>query len=804
MSLASLRTAVAAAVVWLPVVVAGPSPGVQAGVAGVVADRFVSLGVSAGATSDLPGPSPRFIVRLRPASRLDSAAAVQSIVGTASAVVWSDAINGFTATLTGDEVRMLRGDPHVASIEPDTAIYATSDQGNPTWGLDRLDQETLPLDSTYSYGTSGSGVTAYIVDTGIRTTHREFVGRIPRGTYVDYGDGSGVEDCNGHGTHVASTIGGTTYGVAKSVQLVPVKVFSCAGSTTVSAVIAGLDWVISDHTAGTPAVVNMSLGGSASSALDEAVSAVIADGISVVIAAGNDAGDACDFSPGRVTAAITVGASQIDDSTAGYSNYGSCLDVYAPGSNIAAAWIGSDTASTLMSGTSMAASHVTGAVARVLETAPGASPAQVWSMLDAQTVSGELVSTHPGDPNKLVHIAPGWVAPQTQPSAVVPVPTSDTTPRSSGFTALNPTRIFDTRPGEADGAIVVPKTRYDGSNVLSVMIAGAAGVPETNVAAVSLNITVVDPVGPGFITVYPCGDRPLASTLNYVAGETVANASITAVSPEGEVCVFTSTGAYLLADVNGWFATGSGFSPLTPARIFDTRPDQAQGEVVVPKHRSTDVRVNVTAMPEIPTEGVAAVALNVTVVDAVAPGFVTVYPCGDRPLASSLNYLAAETVPNAVITPLSTAGELCLHSSVEAHLLVDVDGWFAAGSGFVGATPVRLLDTRPSETQGAVPVDKQQYGGHAVLKVTVTGTAGVPSSGVAAVSLNVTVVDPVGSGFVTVFPCGDVPTASSLNFVSGQTIANAVVTPLSPTGDVCLYSSVDAHLVADINAWLAV
>jgi hypothetical protein len=375
------------------------------------------------------------------------------------------------------------------------------------------------------------------------------------------------------------------------------------------------------------------------------------------------------------------------------------------------------------------------------------------------------------------------------------------------FRPLTPLRLFDTRPTEPQGVITVQKRMYGPGDELRVRVAGAGGVPAAGIAAVSLNVTVTDGAGSGFVTVYPCGGRPGSSNLNFVVGQTVPNAVIAPVSSSGEVCFFTNASAHLLADVNGWFATGSSFNALTPTRLFDTRPAEPQGVVPVDKAvigGAKELRLKVTNVAGIPVAGVGAVSLNVTVTEAQGSGFVTVYPCGSRPGASSLNFVAGQTVPNAVLTPVSSNGEVCFFANVGVHLLADVNGWFAGGSGFRAIDPARLFDTRPTEPQGTVPVAKQRYGGATELRVKVTDVSGVPRSGVAAVSLNITVTETSGPGFVTVYPCGARPGASNLNFVAGQTVPNAVIAPVSSSGEVCFFSNVSSHLLADVNGWLAV
>jgi subtilisin family serine protease len=350
----------------------------------------------------IPG---RFIVTLRPGT---NAAAVAREHGVQPDFVYSAALDGFAGSVADAARAGLLRDFRVVRVERDGIATTQGVQTGATWGLDRTDQRSLPLNSTYSYNNTGSGVRAYILDTGIRSTHTEFGGRVVQG-HSSITDKRGTSDCNGHGTHVAGTVGGNVYGVAKGVTLVPVRVLDCRGSGSWSGIIAGIDWIVADHAdKGGPAVANMSLGGGANSTVDDAVKEMIAAGVATGVSAGN--GDrwgrpllACNQSPARVAAAMTIAATNSSDAKTSWSNYGTCVDMFAPGASITSAWYNNDGATNTISGTSMATPHVVGVAALYLQSNPGAGPSAVAGALAANASTGKVTNPGSGSPNLLLY-----------------------------------------------------------------------------------------------------------------------------------------------------------------------------------------------------------------------------------------------------------------------------------------------------------------------------------------------------------------------------------------------------------------
>ncbi|QTR03840.1 S8 family peptidase, partial [Saccharothrix algeriensis] len=427
--------------------------------AGVAAAEGEVLG--ADRADAVPGS---YIVALRDSAspRALSASAADSLVGKYGGQVrttWQHALNGFHASLTAAQARRIAADPRVDFVQADLPVKATGTQPNPpSWGLDRVDQQNLPLDSSYTYPNGAGNVTAYVIDTGIKITHQDFGGRASWGTNtVD----SNNTDCHGHGTHVAGTVGGTRYGVAKEVKLVAVKVLNCQGSGTSAGVVNGVNWVA--RNAVKPAVANMSLGGSADTATDTAVRNLVAAGVTTAVASGNDNQNACNYSPARVREAISTNASTRTDGRASFSNWGTCTDIFAPGQDITSTWHTSDSATNTISGTSMASPHVAGAAAIYVSANPSATPAQVETALVNAATSGKISNPGTGSPNKLLYVTG---PPVTNPTVTNPGSQNGAvgTPASLQLSATGGTAPYTfTATGLPPGLTISPSGQVSGT-----------------------------------------------------------------------------------------------------------------------------------------------------------------------------------------------------------------------------------------------------------------------------------------------------------------------------------------------------
>lgn len=463
-------------------------------------DATADTAVSAESKAAASAPAETtFIVTLKPgANSQASATAIAKAQGGRVKFTYSNALKGFAITLPEPAIdAFLRAmDKHadVQMVEEDVQVTANQTAGTvqtgATWGLDRVDQRDLPLSGSYSYTFNGAGVRAYVVDTGILASHTNLGGRVGAG-YTAISDGYGSSDCNGHGTHVAGTIGSTTWGVAKGVTLVPVRVLDCAGSGTSSGVIAGLDWVAANGVK--PGVVNMSLGGGASSSLDTAVANLVNAGYTVAVAAGNDGLDACTYSPARAPSAITVGATTSTDAKASYSNWGSCVDVFAPGSSITSTWHTSTTATAVLNGTSMATPHVAGYAALILAGTPSATPAQVVDAIKAGATTGKVTSAGTGSPNLLIYaLALGVTTPPPPSTVSVSIAglTGAATLTRKGWSANTTATVRNASGALVSGAVVKGNYSVGGSGLsCTTNTSGTCTIKSGNLSKSTLSTT---------------------------------------------------------------------------------------------------------------------------------------------------------------------------------------------------------------------------------------------------------------------------------------------------------------------------
>lgn len=448
---------------YLPLTNSGPD-------ASIIPNQYIVVLESSGVTSASPAAI----------SAVDAANALVSAYGGEVLQTYDVALYGFAAVLSPEAMHAMEADPAVAYIEPNRIV--TINQASPnllqtdaTWGLDRVDQRILPLNAQYTYTNTGLGVHVYIIDNGIRASHSEFTGRMGNG-FTAINDGTGTGSCNisdtraGHGTHVAGSAGGATYGVAKQVTLHSVRVLDCYGSGSIANVIAGVEWVTNNYVS--PAVANMSLGGGASTSLDIAVRNSINAGVTYVVAAGNDNKNACNYSPARISSAITVGATDSSDIRGYYSNFGSCLDLFAPGSSVRSSVHTSDIASALMSGTSMASPHVAGVAALYLQRNPSAQPGEVKAVLLNSASQNVVISAGSCSPNRLLYSLniqdenipvdvstplPNACATATPtPTSTVPTPTPTATATSTPIPTATPTATHTPQPLTPTATPVTP------------------------------------------------------------------------------------------------------------------------------------------------------------------------------------------------------------------------------------------------------------------------------------------------------------------------------------------------------------
>jgi subtilisin family serine protease len=841
-----------------------------------------------------------YIVQLKAGVSADKM--VTKLMGSNAKVVHK-VFQGGIVKLNATQAKALAGSPYVKSVHKDAVIHATDTQPYPPWDLDMLDSTTGALDNSYTSPNNGSGVTVYVLDSGIQRSHVEFSGlaisaganfvpkidhnstcgqaQIAAGATEDLSvNPADTADQAGHGTAVSSLIVGTTLGAAKGVTLVPVRVLNCDGSGSESAIISAAEWIAANRVPGAPAVANLSFGvltnllGGDNNPLDLALQGLIDSGITVVAAAGNGDAfggvDACNETPASLPGAITVAAVDIHHAETTWTNYGPCVDLYAPGELDRVAWIGpSNTSIVSNSGTSFSAPLTSAAAAIVLHDHPTWTPAQVNAGLTEQALTGVVIGQGglpPKSANKLLQVTGRFVGtdptitgrefvgePLTASLHWTPTPTTLTyqwnsngvaIPAATGATyvvapadlgqsltvtvtgsgvgyydvtgtsaavvpaappdpglvvTMTPTRLLDTRTGL--GGITGPLT--NGQTVL-IPVAGVGNIMSTASAAL-VNITVTDPTSSGYVTASAAGAPiPATSNANFTAGKVSANLALVPIGAGGAIALTVRLPGTvsLVVDVQSWVAGGGvptdpgAVVPVTPMRLWDTRQNGVIGA-------GKDLNVQVAGTAGVPADA-TGVFLNVTVTEPQGDGYLTVYPSGENPPATSnLNFTTNLTVPNMVLVKVGANGFISIRNADPgtAHIVVDLQGYIIAGTptvtgAVVPISPVRVADTRlglgaPGPVKAATGVD-----------VTVTGGPIPPD--VQGVFMNLTVTETNAIGWVSAYPTqGSLPLVSNLNFAPGQTVPNLATVGLT-AGQATLHNGSwgTVQIVADVFAYI--
>ncbi|MEN9787189.1 MAG: hypothetical protein RLZZ299_2453 [Pseudomonadota bacterium] len=731
-------------------------------------------------------------------------------------------------------VSALRASPGVLWAEPDRAMPMAEVPLNDPLASDQWHLAAVGAPAAWSWSVGAPSALVAVCDTGVSLGHPDLVGAVR--TDLCYNAVRRTPgDCgpvHWHGTAVAgmaAAAGNNGYGgagVAWRAGIVPVRVSNHVAGWAYTSDLAHCVRYAADVGA---AVANVSYalyaGGTLANVFLDAADYADTRGTVVVAASGNESVRAVDRQDPQTV--LFVGATKRGDAPASFTNVGPYVDLAAPGANVllpsvdvacagadAGGWVSpggcgvrSDRHDTV-GGTSFAAPAVAGAIALLKALNPAATPAMLRNAVVFTAADRGAAGEDEVYGSGVLDVAAAVRSLLPSLSEPPPTPAPDPAVALPTYTALTPARILDTRSGR--GGPVGRLGALDGGGVpFELQVAGRGGVPLAGASAVSLGVTVTDTetdASGGFVTVYPCGARPDASSLNFEGGRTVPNAVLATLSPSGTVCLHVRGRADVLVDVHGWFAADAGYTPQAPVRLLDTRSGLGgvSGPVGAMDGAGGSVPVQVAGAAGVPTSGVAAAALNVTVTDTSAPdygGFVTVFPCGAVPEASSLNFVGGQTVANAVVAPLSPDGTVCVHVHGRAQVLVDLVGWFAVGGDFVALAPTRVLDTRNGLGGAAGPVGSED-GSAAARPVRVTGLAGIPATGVAAVSMNVTAIGRGSpAGYVTAYACDARPDTSNLNFSGTEVRPGAVLAPVSAQGDVCLYVYGVADLIVDVNGW---
>ena len=656
------------------------------------------------------------------------------------------------------------------------------------------------IEAAWDHTVGSTDVVIAVIDTG-GTAHADMNGRLLPGydffsndsDATDDGDGFAIGQCPGtpgssgntwHGTKVAGVIGANVNnalgiaGVNQRSLIQHIRILGPCGGNTADEIKA-IRWAAGLPVDGVPLnptparVINLSLGGSGECLVSEqeAIDAATATGAIVVVAAGNSSQDLdqYQFAPANCNNVITVAATTSTGAQADFSNYGSTVEIAAPGDALRTTTVGGYTNAR---GTSFSAPLVSGIISLMFSVNPVLEYNGVLALMNQPGVANPFPSgSCSSNINDTYYCGLGIIDAAHAVHAALSI-------APEVFSPMQPQRMADTRQ--------IAELSSESPLILDVR--GTFGLPTQGLEAVVLNVTATGATSNGFVTVWPCADtKPLASSVNYTAGEDIPNTVIASPDQYGKICLDSSTPVNLLADLSGWFLSGDGLHTFTPQRAFDTRKT---GFVLTPE---TPYSLQVTGSFGLPSSGVSSVVLNVTATGATASGYITVWPCNQpQPNTSSLNYLPFQDIPNAVIATVDSNGHVCFASSSPTFLIADISGWFAQGTNLNVITPQRLFDTRPAKRVSTSPT----Y----VLDLS---TASPISPGAAtAVVLNVTAAGATKAGFATVWPCDQPqPPTSNLNFDANEDIPNLVITKVSATNTVCFSASAPVHLLADLFGW---
>ncbi|HSN10558.1 MAG TPA: S8 family peptidase [Propionibacteriaceae bacterium] len=807
-----------------------------------------------------------YIVQLARGVSADTA--VPQLLGPGARVVHK-VFQGGIVKLNATAAAALARNPQVKSVTPDSVVHSSATELNAPWDLDMLDSPTATTDSSYTYPNNGGGVTVYVIDSGIQATHSQFSGATIGQGYDFVDNDTNPADCAGHGTAVSSLVVGNTLGAAKGVTLVPLRVLDCSGSGTSSNVILAADWIASNRAPGAPAVANLSLGGPSSggtSSLDTALQGLINSGVDVVVAAGNSGADACTDDPAALPDAITVAAVDQNHVEPSWSNYGSCVDLYAPGvSDVVAVMDSTSTSIGLESGTSFSAPLTSATVALILHDHPSWSPAQVRSELMTQALNGLVTGQKgsPTSPNVLLHTTGMFVGPAPTISGAPYVgetlrasqswsPTPGTLTyqwNSNGVAIPNATTstyvvtssdvgqsVTVTVSGSSPGyetvtgtsAAVVPSARPDpgtvvtmtpsrlldtrfgpgpigrvsGGQTLKLAVAGVGNVM-ASVSAVLVNITATDVTSDGYVTAYASGGTmPATSNANFTYGSTSANLALVPVGSDGAISLTVMGGSVQLIVDIQSYVVGG--TVTYAGAVVPVAPQRLlDTRQSSPLGAGSSLDVQVTGRGPVPA-GATAVFLNVTVTHPQSTGYLTVFPKGDpTPATSNLNFVPNLTAPNMVLAKVGADGSVSILNGSPGSADVIVDVMGYLTAG----TPVASGTVVPISPSRVVDT-RIGLGAQGPVApssgVVVTMTGGQVPSGAHGVFMNLTVTDPRAGGWVAAYPTqSSLPLVSNLNFVAAQTVPNLATVGLAG-GQATLYngSTGTVQLVTDIFGYI--